>query len=138
MFLENQNKWYNNKFRKEFNAPVNNDEGDDDELNTIDLSTQSKPSSFGINFVVDLNETLEIKLGYSKYIKKKDKDNNPEWIQNKFIHEVSSNCSENFDNKYFSDDKLLLNMVKRKKDNNFIVSLSLSSQNKFEGTKCSV
>ena len=129
----------NNKFRKELKAPVNNDEGDDDELNTIDLSTQSKPSSFGINFVVDLNETLEIKLGYSQYIIKKDKDNNlispAEWTQNKFIHEVSISCSESFDNKYFSDDKLLLNMVKRKKDNNFIVSLSLSNQNKFEGKK---
>ena len=43
------------------------DEGEEDELNVISLSSQSRQSAFGLTFISEINSNLQVTFGYSMY-----------------------------------------------------------------------
>ena len=116
------------------------DENDEEDLNTVDLSSQQKPSAFGINFLIPNEGNFIIKYGFSKFSeetnpapkstskRKYDKDF---FKEKKFKGEVEFKSSKNLSIEEIIEDNLKIVIKTREKDNLLLASVSMLNTQKF-------
>lgn len=111
------------------------DENDGEDLNTVDLASQQKPSAFGINFLVPEEGNYTIKFGYSTF--SREINSEPKSTSNrkydreiykeeKFKDEINFKPSEGLLSETIVREDCLKIVTKvRKKNNSFLVSVSM-------------
>ena len=110
------------------------DEIESEELNTIDLASQNRPSAFGINFISEKNQEFKIEYGYSTY----EKETNPDpkatrrsydgylYKRSRINSELIIKPTATFSlEKKLESENLKLSVKTREKDNHLLTSVSM-------------
>ena len=114
------------------------DEGEDDELNVVNLSSQSRQSAFGLTFISELGANIEVTYGYSNYVIEKvlGEEDKPKfqnkWKRVQTLEKVNFNNIKGTTSERINDDYVQIYIKSRKFKEHIISTVSMANINEEE------
>ena len=102
---------------------------ENDALDISDNSIQSRPSSFGLNFLMQRDDQIKVTIGFAKY----EKYENLAYVRNSYLHnETLTINSTGIQKIQITGHPIELSLKSRPKDNMILSSLTVSHTEKYE------